>query len=47
MYATIILSILIFGAAGWIVYRQFTKGGSCDDCNTSCPVKKQKRDSKL
>lgn len=28
MQATIILSILIFGAAGWIVYRQFKKGGS-------------------
>lgn len=39
MVATVILSILIFGAAGYVVYRRFTKGGDCEDCHTSCPVK--------
>lgn len=40
MVATIILSILIFGAAAFVVYRQVKKGSSCVDCKTSCPVKK-------
>ncbi|MBO0448246.1 FeoB-associated Cys-rich membrane protein [Enterococcus sp. MJM12] len=40
MVATIILSLLIFGAAAFVVYRQVKKGSSCEDCKTSCPVKK-------
>lgn len=36
--ATILLSILIFGLAGWVVYKQFTKKG-CDGCNCSCGTK--------
>lgn len=39
MVATIILSILIFGAAGFVIYRRFTEGGDCEDCHTSCPAK--------
>ncbi|WP_146623570.1 FeoB-associated Cys-rich membrane protein [Enterococcus florum] len=37
--ATIILSVLIFGSAGVIVYRKLKHGSSCEDCGSSCPVK--------
>ncbi|MDR3190600.1 MAG: FeoB-associated Cys-rich membrane protein [Lactobacillaceae bacterium] len=39
--ATIILTILIFGAAGYVVYRWVKRGfaAECEDCDTSCPVK--------
>lgn len=37
--ATIILSILIFGSAGLVIYRQVKKPTHCDDCHTSCPAK--------
>ncbi|WP_438763655.1 FeoB-associated Cys-rich membrane protein [Enterococcus sp. AZ194] len=39
--ATIILSILIFGGAGYVVYSRIKTGKTCDDCATSCPVKTQ------
>ncbi|MBP2100533.1 FeoB-associated Cys-rich membrane protein [Enterococcus rivorum] len=39
--ATIILSTLIFGGAGYIVYSRIKKGKSCTDCHTTCPVKKE------
>ncbi|MEI5993344.1 FeoB-associated Cys-rich membrane protein [Candidatus Enterococcus mansonii] len=38
---TIILAVLIFGSAGYVVYSQVKKGKSCDDCHTTCPVKKE------
>lgn len=38
--ATFLLSVLIFGSAGYIVYSRVTKGKNCDDCHTTCPVKK-------
>ncbi|MGG5357677.1 MULTISPECIES: FeoB-associated Cys-rich membrane protein [unclassified Enterococcus] len=38
--ATFLLSILIFGSAGFIVYKRLKSGKSCDECKTSCPVKK-------
>ncbi len=41
MMATFLLSVLIFGSAGWIVYRQKKSGGSCKDCTSSCPVKQE------
>ena len=47
MVATIILSILIFGAAGFVVYRQVKKGSSCEDCKTSRPVKKPDQNNLL
>lgn len=40
MLATILLSILIFGTAGFVIYRQFKKGSSCEDCHTDCAVKR-------
>jgi hypothetical protein len=41
MIATIILSLLIFGFAAWLLVRRIRKGSSCDcgDCGTACPVK--------
>ena len=39
--ATIVLSILIFGGAGAIVYRRIKNGSSCEDCDGSCPVKEE------
>ena len=41
MIATMILSILIFGSAGYVIYSRIKTGKTCDDCNTSCPVKTQ------
>ncbi|ASZ08369.1 MULTISPECIES: FeoB-associated Cys-rich membrane protein [Enterococcus] len=38
--ATFLLSVLIFGSAGYIVYSRVKKGKNCDDCHTTCPVKK-------
>lgn len=38
--ATFLLSVLIFGSAGYIVYSLVKKGKNCDDCHTTCPVKK-------
>lgn len=37
--ATILLSIVIFGSAGLIIYGRVKGGKSCEDCHTSCPVK--------
>lgn len=37
--ATIVLSVLIFGSAGVIVYRKIKNGSSCEECDCSCPVK--------
>lgn len=40
--ATFILAALIFGSAGYILYRLVTgKSNSCDSCQSSCPVKKK------
>ncbi|MBL1228933.1 FeoB-associated Cys-rich membrane protein [Enterococcus sp. BWB1-3] len=39
--ATIILSVLIFGSAGYVVYAKLKKGQDCSDCHTTCPVKKE------
>lgn len=40
MIWTIILSILIFGGAGWILYSRLTgRSSSCEDCQCSCSVK--------
>ncbi|WP_159721213.1 FeoB-associated Cys-rich membrane protein [Enterococcus sp. CSURQ0835] len=41
--ATLMLSIVIFGSAAGIVYRQIKKGSSCEDCECSCPVKKESK----
>lgn len=38
--ATFLLSVLIFGSAGAIVYTRLKSGKNCDDCQTACPVKK-------
>ncbi|MBO0432324.1 FeoB-associated Cys-rich membrane protein [Enterococcus sp. DIV0660C] len=38
--ATFLLSVLIFGSAGYIIYSRVKKGKNCDDCHTTCPVKK-------
>lgn len=42
--ATLILAVLIFGRAGYVVYSRFKTGKSCDDCHTTCPVKKEQGD---
>ncbi|PQC51239.1 FeoB-associated Cys-rich membrane protein [Enterococcus faecium] len=39
--ATFLLSVLIFGIAGAIVYTRLKSGKNCDDCQTACPVKKE------
>lgn len=39
--ATFLLSVLIFGSAGAIVYTRLKSGKNCDDCQTACPVKKE------
>lgn len=40
MMATILLSILIFGSCGLIIYQTIKKGSSCEDCKQSdCAVK--------
>ena len=39
--ATIILSILIFGGAGVVVYRRIKNGSSCEDCDSGCQVKEE------
>ena len=44
MIATILLTVLIFGSAGYIIYSRIKKGKTCDDCHTSCPVKKEQRE---
>ena len=36
-----LLSVLIFGSAGAIVYTRLKSGKNCDDCQTACPVKKE------
>ncbi|HGF7301661.1 TPA: FeoB-associated Cys-rich membrane protein [Enterococcus hirae] len=38
--ATFILSVLIFGSAGYIVFSRVKSGKTCDDCKSACPVKK-------
>lgn len=42
MVATILLSLLIFGSCGWIIYRKVKVKGKagCDDCHCSCPANK-------
>lgn len=38
--ATILLSVLIFGSAGYIIFSRIKSGKTCDDCKSACPVKK-------
>ncbi|EOS8000756.1 FeoB-associated Cys-rich membrane protein [Enterococcus hirae] len=38
--ATFLLSVLIFGSAGYIVFSRIKSGKTCDDCKRACPVKK-------
>lgn len=38
--ATFLLSVLIFGSAGYIVFSRVKSGKTCDDCKSVCPVKK-------
>lgn len=40
MVATILLSLLIFGSCGWIIYRKVKGKAGCDDCHCSCPANK-------
>ncbi|MFV0560112.1 MAG: FeoB-associated Cys-rich membrane protein [Enterococcus sp.] len=40
--ATWLLSILIFGSAGYIVYGKLKGKSSCEDCHSACPVKPKK-----
>lgn len=40
--ATFLLSVLIFGSAGAIVYTRLKSGKNCDDCQTACPVKRNR-----
>ncbi len=45
--ATILLSILIFGSAGYIVYSRLKSGKTCEECKSACPVKKVQKKSML
>lgn len=45
MVATMVLSIVIFGSAGWVVYSRVKKGSGCNDCHTSCPAKPEEKQS--
>jgi flavoprotein len=45
--ATFLLSILIFGSAGYIVYNRLKSGKSCDECKTACPVKKVSKSTNI
>ncbi|AFM69451.1 FeoB-associated Cys-rich membrane protein [Enterococcus hirae] len=38
--ATFLLSVLIFGSAGYIIFSRIKSGKTCDDCKSACPVKK-------
>ena len=42
MIATILLSLVIFGYAGKVLYRMVKKG-SFYDCHQSCPVKHEEK----
>lgn len=40
MFWTIVLSVIIFGGAAWILFSRLTgRSSSCEDCNSSCGVK--------
>ncbi|MFV0557746.1 MAG: FeoB-associated Cys-rich membrane protein [Enterococcus sp.] len=39
--ATILLSLFIFGFAGWLIWRLVTGKKACEDCQTNCPIKKE------
>ncbi|MGK0552252.1 FeoB-associated Cys-rich membrane protein [Enterococcus faecalis] len=39
--ATFLLAVIIFGSAAYVVYSRVKKGKSCEDCHTTCPVKKE------
>ena len=41
--ATFLLSVLIFGSAGYIIFSRIKSGKTCDDCKSACPVKKISR----
>lgn len=36
---TVILSVLIFGACGKIIWNFFKTGTSCEECTSECVVK--------
>ena len=38
--ATFLLSVLIFGSAGYIIFSRIKSGKTCDDCKSACPLKK-------
>ena len=40
--ATFLLSVLIFGSAGAIVYTRLKSGKNCDDCQTALPSKRNR-----
>lgn len=40
--ATLLLAVLIFGTAGYVIYARIKKGKSCDDCASSCCATKKK-----
>ncbi|MFD2728260.1 FeoB-associated Cys-rich membrane protein [Enterococcus camelliae] len=45
--ATIILAVIIFVTAAYIVYRQVTgKSQHCEQCNCSCPAKNAQETNK-
>lgn len=37
--ATIILAGVIFGFAGYVVYKKIKSPGDCGDCNCDCGIK--------
>lgn len=40
MFWTIVLSIAIFGGAGWVIFNRITGCSSkCEDCKCGCSVK--------
>lgn len=48
MIWTIILSLVIFGGAAWIVYSRLTgRSSSCEDCQCSCGVKDLPKTEKM
>lgn len=41
---TFIIAAILFGSAGYVIYRRFKNGPECDDasCNCGCSVNKKK-----
>ncbi len=43
MFWTIVLSMAIFGGAGWVVFNKVTgRSSKCEECNCGCSVKDNK-----